>query len=540
MRSRALFVGFLLVGLAACGPKPKPVPKAPPPPPPAQLGEACKADGGGQGNCASGLTCDTVGGGSFCASACPCGAGAVCAVSPDVPEMCMKACTSDGDCKSGLKCNSDWGACAPEGLLAAKAPACTAPALTRKAFGKVNPISKAGGKATHTPAVAFDRNGDLVSVYVAGTGPGSSTLASAKATFNKDEVVIAEADKAVALERENAGHPWIARDRNGKLYMAFLAWNGPMKKNMMVGLSTSDDGVTWSKPVAAFDANLDCPGDAAGCLDRPIVAVGPDRDEKKKNEVIYVLYWSNATNTLRSVHSTDGGQTFSTSVQVGTGGYADADVTSSGKLHVVFTSGAGNKMGDTGNGVYYTSSSDGGESFIPPVRISSQNEPVPYHFASPRVVVDVPRRMLYAVYTAGTSDGKWEIVLSSSKDGGVTWTRESVNDDQPCATHMLPAAALDPSTGKVHIVWLENRAGGGAAAYATCDKAGTSCAKNEAVSDAPFATFGYGRGSAATLGDSIAVIVDSKHKLLHALWAQPVDEGGAATARVFHSAAKLR
>src|SRR5687767_4446637 len=110
MRSRALFVGILVCGLAACGPKPAPPPIAPPPPPPAQLGEACKSEGvGAQGNCAGGLMCTTAGGGTFCASACPCAAGGVCAASADVPEMCMKACTSDGDCKSGLKCNADWG-----------------------------------------------------------------------------------------------------------------------------------------------------------------------------------------------------------------------------------------------------------------------------------------------------------------------------------------------------------------------------------------------------------------------------------------------
>jgi hypothetical protein len=298
--------------------------------------------------------------------------------------------------------------------------------------------------------------------------------------------------------------------------------------------------VTWSKPVAAFDATTDCPNDAPGCLDHPMVVIGPDRpDSSYKGDVIYVLYWSNVTNSLRAVHSTDG-QSFSTSAQVGSGGYADADVTSSGKMHVVFTSAAGNKMGDTGNGVYYTSSSDTGETFTPPVRISSQNEPVPFHFSSPRVIVDVPRRMLYAVYTAGSSDGKWEIVLSSSKDGGVTWSRESVNDDAPCATHMLPAAALDSATGKVHIAWVENRSGQGAVGYAACDKSGTSCSKNEAVGEAPFAAFGFGRGSAATLGDQISLLVDAKHKLLHALWSQPVDEGGAPTAKVFHSAAKLR
>jgi hypothetical protein len=452
----------------------------------------------------------------------------------------MKACTADADCKSGLRCDADWGACAPEGLLAAKAPACTAPAPARKAFGKVTTVTTPGGKPTHSPAMAMDRNGDLVMVYVAGTGPGTSTLSAAKAAISKDELTVLEADKPVALERENAGDPWMARDKSGKLYLAFLAWNGAAQKNMMVGLATSDDGVTWSKPVMAFDANTDCPGDAAGCLDKPLVVIGPDRDEKQKNEVVYVFYWSHATNTLRAVHSSDGGQTFSTSAQVGTGGYADAEVTSSGKVHVVFTSGPGNKMGDTGNGVYYTSSSDGGESFSAPVRISAQNEPVPYHFSSPRVVVDVPRGRLYAAYTTGTPDGKWDIVLSTSKDGGVTWTREGVNDDPPCATHMLPAAALEPSTGKVHLVWVENRSGQGGVGYSACDRAGATCAKNEAVNDAPFAAFGFGRGSAATAGDTIALLADPRHRLLHALWAQPVDEGGAVSARIVHAAAKLR
>jgi hypothetical protein len=215
-------------------------------------------------------------------------------------------------------------------------------------------------------------------------------------------------------------------------------------------------------------------------------------------------------------------------------------VTSSGKLHVVYVAaGAGNKLGDAGNGVFYTNSADGGASFVAPVRISSENESVPVYFSSPQVVVDVPRRLLYAVYPQGGADGKWEIILATSKDGGVTWSRASVNDDSPCASHMLPSAALDPATGRVHVIWLENRSGSGQVAYSACNPGGDKCGKNEAVSDAPFAAFGFGRNSPKWLGDNVDLVLDGKRKQLHAVWTQPVDENGTLTSRVYTAAAKL-
>jgi hypothetical protein len=516
-----LALATLFVG--ACGPKAAPKPVAPPPPPDVTLGGACKAgaQAGAEGHCASGLTCTTAGGASFCAAPCPCSGGGACVATPSHPEMCLKTCSGDGDC-GGLSCSPDWGVCAPAGLLAGKPPACTEAALARKSFGAVTQVSKAD-KGSHDPALAFDRDGNLVVVHAA--GGAASKL-----------------DRNVPLEKENAGDPWLATDRAGRLFLALLGWNGgAAESGMMVGVSTSDDGTTWSKPAAAHDAATDCAGDVAGCLDKPIVAIGPDRDNPKI-DVVYAIYWSNVSGSLRATHSTDGGQSFSPSAQVGTGAFADAEVTSSGKLHVVYASGGGgNRLGDTGNGIYYTSSSDTGESFAPATRVSSEADAVPYYFNSPRVIVDVPRRMLYTVYTAGTPDGKWDIFVASSKDGGVTWpTRTKVNDDGACATHMLPAAALDPSTGRVHVIWVENRSGAGAVAYASCASGGTSCGKNEAVSEAPFAAFGFGRRSAATLGDHIGLAYNAKKKELHAVWTQPVDEGGAAVGRIFHSVAKLK
>ncbi len=536
MKTRALLVGLLC--LAACGPKAAPTPKTPPPPPPGQIGESCTpGDGLVQATCASGLLC--MPGAGFCTSMCPCGEGSVCAPSVNAPEMCMKACSSDADCSGSMVCHPDHKACAPDGHLAAKAPTCSEPALARDSFGKVTQVSKAG-KATYDPTAVLDKTGDLVAIYLNGIHVGPNGLAAAKLDLGK-EVSLAEADHALSLERENLADPWLARDRGGKLFLSYLGFNGggAPEKNMVVGVTTSDDGLTWSKPVTAHDAATDCPGEAPGCLDKPIVAIGPNRLNDKV-DVVYVLYWSAATNSLRATHSNDGGQTFSPSAKVGDGPYADAEVTSSGKMHVVYVGGNGHRMGDAGNGTFYTSTSDGGETFAEPVRISAEGESVPLHFASPRVIVDVPRRLLYAVYTTGTSDGKWDVVLATSRDGGLAWTRQKVNDDNSCATHMMPAAALDPATGKIHLVWLENRSGAGAVGYSACAAGGEKCSKNEQVNETPFAAFGFAKHSTSTVGDYISVLVDSKKKTVHALWTQPVDEGGAIAARIFHSSARAR
>ncbi len=87
---------------------------------------------------------------------------------------------------------------------------------------------------------------------------------------------------------------------------------------------------------------------------------------------------------------------------------------------------------------------------------------------------------------------------------------------------------------------LENRSGAGAVAYASCSSGGTKCSKNEAVSDMPFASYGFARESNKWVGDAVDVVVDSKHKLLHAVWTQTVDENGAIVGRIMHAAAKLK
>src|SRR2546423_66082 len=98
----------------------------------------------------------------------------------------------------------------------------------------------------------------------------------------------------------------LCRRGHGGVQDADLLDGAAAESHMQVLVATSDDGVTWSKPVVASDAGTDCPGDQAHCLAHPVLAIGADRPPAK-NEVIYVFYSSTASGGLRATHSTDGG-----------------------------------------------------------------------------------------------------------------------------------------------------------------------------------------------------------------------------------------
>src|SRR5262249_9059411 len=156
----------------------------------------------------------------------------------------------------------------------------------------------------------------------------------------------------------------------------------------------------------------------------PTVAVGPDIKTPAR-DTMYIMYYSSVTKALKMTHTGDGAS-FSPSAQVGIGSYGDLLVTSSGKVHVIFggsTVEGVNLLGDARNAIYYTLSEDGGAKFRAPVKITSEGEGVPYYFGQPKLLADVNKGYLYAVYAAGSPDGRWEIILASSDDAGDHWKR---------------------------------------------------------------------------------------------------------------------
>jgi hypothetical protein len=510
----------------------------------AQVGQACKVKDPDepQGSCAKGLMCMTDAPGGICTKPCPCGDDGVCA-SGVHGAFCALECSADDDCRDGYVCDKAHKVCSMEGFLGPKPPICEQPSPVppHKAFGKATQITTpddAPGFYNLEPASILDeRTGNVVSVYMAPRGMfDPSTLGSVVVTA----AGTAEAGSEVKTDRRQHFDPWLAADRKGKLYAAFLAHDGGRpEKKMMVGVSTSEDGKTWSAPVMAHDVK-DCPEDKKGCLDKPMIAIGPD-PANAKNDNIYVFY---ATDTgMRVTKSADGGKTFGASTAVAPAAYADVLVTGSGRIHVVYV-GEGektNRFGDTGNGVFYVNSGDAGATFTPPVKVSAEAEGVPFYFSNPSIAADLSdRRLLYTAYPAGTADGKWDIILATSEDGGKTWKRTTMNDDAPCASHMVPDVAVEQATGRVHVIWLDNRSGAGGIAYASCEPFGKKCKPNELVNDKPFAAYSYVRHERSWLGEYNQLLLDAKRKVVHVIWTQPVDEDGKPTSRLFHAASKLK
>jgi hypothetical protein len=286
----------------------------------------------------------------------------------------------------------------------------------------------------------------------------------------------------------------------------FAAWSAGA-----VMFATSRDGARWSTPV-----KLD---DNAG---RPSVIAGAG--------AVHVMF---AHEGLRVRTSRDGGKTFDAPRTIVAGGYGNATLGADGRLHVAAIDGS--PLGAYGSANQRIQYANGGK----PVTVSRRDEVLPFYFSNPSVAVDARRKWIYVAYVRGGRDARWDLVLAASKDGGATWSRTRIGDDPPCAIHMVPNLALDPRTGTLHVAWYDSRGEQPRFAHATCKPGLVGCLQVGRINDVPFATLQAVRGNATWIGESATLLVDDKRRTLHAVWTQPVDDGGKIVARVFHAKAKL-
>jgi hypothetical protein len=473
---------------------------------------------------------DVVGG--YCTLGC--GAGAACpagstCVETGTGDWCERSCSGDGGCRAGFACDPVWRACAPKGLNAPRAPACPqSPPPPRSTFGPPQQISGKSGLYQAGVAAALGPRGELVVVYQVGK-PGEPPSLAASSVALDGSVVETAAGSGPPAWHSDAR---LAADARGRLYLVWLA-HGGAEQDVRVGYATSADaGRSWTPPATAHDAKADCPENAPRCLDKPMIAIGPDE------RTLFVFYYAKLAEQMKVVRLAEG--SFGPSLPVGGGSYGDAEVAADQSLQVVYLAGDDAGYGDTGLRVEYVRSSDGGESFSAPVTVNEPDEPIPFYFASPQVAIDDRRNMIYVAYATGTPDGRWDLVLAASSDGGAVWTRTKVNDDAPCASHILPAMAVEPRSGRVHLAWTENRGGVGRVVYAACETGGARCSPNEAVSDVPFATYSLGRKTPRSFGDHGALVLDPRRRAVHVAWTQPVDEGQGPVARIFAATGKLK
>ncbi|MBA3821253.1 MAG: exo-alpha-sialidase [Deltaproteobacteria bacterium] len=281
----------------------------------------------------------------------------------------------------------------------------------------------------------------------------------------------------------------------------------------------------------------DCADAIAECPARPVLAIGPD-PANRRAQLVYLTY---AAEGLRVRTSRDGGKTFGPARTALAGGHGSVTVGSDGRLHAVALDGSSlGGYGSANHRIQYTASTDGGRTFARPITISRRDEMLPFYFATPALAVDARRRWTYVVYVRGGHDAVWDLVLAASKDGGATWQRTRIGDAPACAIHLEPAVAVDPTTGRLHLAWYDSRGAPGRFAHASCGPGATKCTQLGRLNDVPFGALSTVRHGATWLGAAQSLVIDDRRRTLHAVWTQPVDEGGLIISRIFHAKAKLR
>lgn len=363
-------------------------------------GSRCAADN----PCAAGLACAPLAGG-YCTSSCgvtggPCDG--ACVETGRQGELCMKACAHDADCRvdEGYTCDPVWHACALPNLAAIVPRTCAAPPGPAQdtAFSASEPWSSRAtpGMYQLEPTATLDAKGEPAALYITN---GANDQANVLAFATR-----AKADPFTS-EREHNFDPWLAHDRAGKLFAAWLAFDGSGGHAAIELATSKDSGTTWSTPAAIQEA-LACEGEAEPCADKPMLAIGPD-PVRRGGEILYAMYASDAIG-LRVRASRDGGATFGAGATALAGTYGNATVGADGRLHIVAINGG--PLGGYGSAqqrIEYTVSSDGGVTFAKPLVVSGRDEMLPFFFANPSVAVDTARKWLYFAYVRGGRDARW-------------------------------------------------------------------------------------------------------------------------------------
>ncbi|MBM3925275.1 MAG: hypothetical protein FJ320_04700, partial [SAR202 cluster bacterium] len=331
----------------------------------------------------------------------------------------------------------------------------------------------------------------------------------------------------------SAGDPIIEFDRNGKAYYGYISVDveefviGPLvgqSEISRISISRTDDGgLNWQDPIAAASASIrtrltSAPDDprvrgfiSFGFLDKPWMAVGPDRKDPNR-DVIYITY-TNFISTwqvfwidelpflgapiletvIEMVSSRDGGITWTQPVEVspvvsyftpaGQMLTPAAEVTDAtrrivqgsrpavapdGTVHVAWVDTTADGPFEGLAEIYVATSNDGGRGFNRPVRASFFLEPGfltrnsffrYWGTVFPRIDVG-PAGEVYIVFTGVPSENPeddGEVYFLKSTDKGATWSRRAVvNDDKSGRVQFFPEIAVSPN-GDLHVMWGDMR-----------------------------------------------------------------------------------
>lgn len=528
---------------------------APPPdmPPAASgIGDACETDQMfTQGTCRTGQICLTQRLGyrngyciQVCNGAARCPSDAVCSMIQGFP-VCLRRCTSNTDCRAddGYVCavgtatgqrvcnvNDEPVGLRPDGSACfSTAGSHPAPALMRRTFSTANVSVSAARRDTVVNAegnvAAHPSNGNVTDSYIGVSQSGSFMGVS----FSSTGGMTWNGWGTVADPLGSASDPVLDWGSDAVLRMTYIGLQrtatGQVQRSTIRITESMDNGANWAMPRQVEPTNFCQMG---GICDKPWLLSAPGTTPGSMAIYLGYLQQTNATANVVVQRSDDAGRTWSTPtvvgrlvsvgqptipnlVQVAAGAPGEVGATWIG-LSAGMAAGQDSavRFGSSDNRVFYRRTTDGFRTVDSSHTVTSGDHS-PVYMQAP---VAIDGSSVHVAFVSGESTGAWDIILATSTDGGSSWQYRTVNDDpEHCATHTLPAMVVDHTTHDLHLIWLENRFGEGAVAYARCPgNAAMRCGTNEQVSDASF-RLTTGRNPQTWHGDYLGLTLNNAGEL---------------------------
>ena len=316
----------------------------------------------------------------------------------------------------------------------------------------------------------------LSGVYMSGDGGASWSQFSAPAgsdntaSFNGTEIHtlpgFAKLARQLGIQNlASDGDPTIAFSLDGVAYYGSLAGvRGIVTNSELLTVSRSNDGgQTWSDPVLATDKTN--PVDFNDKIDLWV-----DRSPSSAFQGTVYVSWTlfrggpGRAEPIMLSRSTDGGKTFSPAQQVtpaynnnSIGGRQGSAIRTApnGDLYVFFESGTEINGAKT-NAQMFVKSTDGGVHFRNQAVASVVSDiPDPLPGSSFRndsfPAVDIgPDGKVYVAWT-DFRNGRGQVMLTTSSDGGAKWTPASIALDVTGRSAFFPGVAVSPDGHKVSV-----------------------------------------------------------------------------------------